>query len=174
VPLALFAVAAQFFYSTWEDQLLAAWAAHTFTSPTNMSLEVCQLTAATTQVKLCPYDEEELAIWFCLIEAQLAVAGIKSQKLKYANPVANLSKQVLWDILDTVNACNELDKLFYDLKAVLLGKLGKSKCQSYFELLCLPLDMQGLKPSILMVKLKQSLPHGVSPYNDLFLAMFLI
>jgi hypothetical protein len=34
--------------------------------------------------------------------------------------------------------------------------------------------MQGLKPSILMGKLKQSLPNGVSPDNDLFLAMFLI
>jgi hypothetical protein len=38
--------------------------------------------AATAQVKLCPYDEEEPHIWFCLIEAQFAVAGIKSQKLK--------------------------------------------------------------------------------------------
>jgi hypothetical protein len=25
--------------------------------------------AATSQVKLYPHDEEELAIWFCLIEA---------------------------------------------------------------------------------------------------------
>jgi hypothetical protein len=36
--------------------------------------------AVTSQVKLCPYDEEELHIWFRLIEAQFAVAGIKSQK----------------------------------------------------------------------------------------------
>jgi hypothetical protein len=50
--------------------------------------------AATSQVKLCPYDEEELAIWFCLIEAQFAAAGI-SQKLRYANALASLSKQVL-------------------------------------------------------------------------------
>jgi hypothetical protein len=35
--------------------------------------------AATTQAKLCPYKEEEPAIWFCLIEAQFALAGIKSQ-----------------------------------------------------------------------------------------------
>jgi hypothetical protein len=27
--------------------------------------------AATSQVKLCPYNEEELAIWFHLIEAEL-------------------------------------------------------------------------------------------------------
>jgi hypothetical protein len=54
--------------------------------------------AATTQVKLCPYDEEERHIWFCLIEAQFAAAGIKSQKLKYANALASLPKQVLWDI----------------------------------------------------------------------------
>ncbi len=34
--------------------------------------------------------------------------------------------------------------------------------------------MQGLKRSVLMGKLKQNLPQGASPDNDLFLAMFLI
>ncbi len=64
------------------------------------------VTAVTTaQVKLCPYDEEEPHIWSCLIEAQFAVAGIKSQKLKYANA---LPKQVLEDILDTLDVCNTL------------------------------------------------------------------
>ncbi len=38
--------------------------------------------AASTQVKLCPYDEEEPAIWFRLIRAQFTMAGIK-QKLRY-------------------------------------------------------------------------------------------
>ncbi len=134
-----------------------------------MSVEVGQPVelAATTQIKLCPYDEEELAIWFRLIEAQFAASGIKLQKLKYANALANLPKQVLGDILDTIDACNESDQPFVDLKTALLGQFGKSKWQSYFELLRLPLDMQGLKPSILMSKLKQSLPHGVSPENDL-------
>jgi hypothetical protein len=47
------------------------------------------------------------------------------------------------------------------MKTVLLGQFGKSKWQSYFELLRLPMDMQGLKPSILMGKLKQHLPPGV-------------
>jgi hypothetical protein len=37
--------------------------------------------AATSQVKLCPYNEEEPNIWFSLIQAQFAAAGIKSQKL---------------------------------------------------------------------------------------------
>jgi hypothetical protein len=36
------------------------------------------------------------------------------------------------------------------------------------------MEIQGLKHSILLGKLKQHLPHGVSPYNDLFLSMFLI
>jgi hypothetical protein len=43
--------------------------------------------AATAQVELCPYDEEEPHIWFRLIEAQFALLGIKSQKLKYAMPL---------------------------------------------------------------------------------------
>ncbi len=51
--------------------------------------------AATAQVKLCPYDEEELHIWFRLIQAQFAAAGIKSQKLKHANALASLPSQVL-------------------------------------------------------------------------------
>jgi hypothetical protein len=53
--------------------------------------------AATSQVKLCPYDEEELAIWFRLIEAQFISAGIKWQKFRYANALASLPKQVLRD-----------------------------------------------------------------------------
>jgi hypothetical protein len=79
---------------------LATWAAPT--------LEAGQPVAAVamTQIKLCPNDEEELAIWFHLIEAQFSAAGFKLQKLKYANKLANLPKQVLRDILDTDDACN--------------------------------------------------------------------
>ncbi len=114
--------------------------------------------AATSQVKLCPYNEEEPDIWFRLIEAQFAAAGIKSQKLKYANALASLPKQVLRDILDTIDVCNISDEPFDFLKNTLLGQFGKSKWQSYFELLRLPMEMQGLKPSVLMGKLKQNLP----------------
>ncbi len=56
----------------------------------------------------------------------------------------------------------------------MLWQFGKSKGQSYFELQHLPIEMQGLKPNDLMGKLKQHLPSGVSPDNDLFLAMFLV
>jgi hypothetical protein len=97
--------------------------------------------AVTSQVKLCPYDEEEPHIWFCLIEAQFAAAGISSQKLKYANALPNLPKQVLWDIPDTLDVCNDSDHPFDLLKTVLLGQFGKSKWQSYFELLRLPMNM---------------------------------
>ncbi len=117
-----------------------------------MSLEVGQpvvAAAAMTQVKLCPYDEEESAIWF-LIKAPFTKAGIKTQNLKYASTLASLPKQLLQDILDTVDVYNNSDKPFNLLKTVLLGQFGKSKLQSYFELLRLPLEMQGLKPSILM------------------------
>jgi hypothetical protein len=89
--------------------------------------------AATSQVKLCPYDEEEPAIWFCLIKAQFTAAGIKSQKLRYAKDLASLPKQALQDILDTVDVCNELDQPFDLLKEVLLRQFGKNKWQSNFE-----------------------------------------
>ncbi len=36
------------------------------------------------------------------------------------------------------------------------------------------MEMQGLKPSVLMGKLKQHLPPRVSPENDLFLSILLI
>jgi hypothetical protein len=117
--------------------------------------------AATAQVKLCPYNEEEPHISFGLIEAQFAAAGIKSQKLKYANTLVSLPKQVLQDILDTLDVCNVSDERLGFLKHTLLGQFGKSKWQSYFELLCLPMEMQGLKSSVLMGKLKQHLPLGV-------------
>jgi hypothetical protein len=130
--------------------------------------------AATSQVKLCPYDEEEPHIRFRLIKAQFAAAGIRSQKLKYANALASLPKQVLRDILDTLDVGNNSDEPFYHLKTTLLGQFGKSKWQFYFELLRLPMEMKGLKPSVLTGNLKQHLPPCVSPDNDLFLAMFLV
>jgi hypothetical protein len=74
----------------------------------------------------------------------------------------------------TLDVCSDSDEPFDFLKNTLLGQFGKCKWQSYFELLRLPMEMQGLKPSVLMGKLKQHLPLGVSPDNDLFLAMFLI
>jgi hypothetical protein len=82
-----------------------------------------------------------------------------------------LPKQVLWDIIDV---CNDSDQPFDHLKEVLLGQFRKSKWQSYFDLLCLTMEMQGLMPSALMGKLKHYLTPGVSLDSDLFLAMFLI
>ncbi len=83
--------------------------------------------AATSQLKLCPYDEEEPHIWFRLIEAQFAAAGIKSQKLKYANALASLPKQVLRDIFDTIDVCNDSNEPFDFLKNTLLGQFGKTQ-----------------------------------------------
>jgi hypothetical protein len=85
----------------------------------------------------------------------------------------SLPKQVLQDILDTLDVCNDSDKPFDCLKDALLGQFGKSKRQLYFELIRLPMEMQGLKPSVLMGKLKQHLPSGVSPDRP-FSSMFLI
>ncbi len=77
--LTLFAVASQFFYFSWKNLHLTTWATSTFANSPSMSLEVVQLTAAMTQVKRCPYDEEDPAIWFRCIEVPFAAAGIKSQ-----------------------------------------------------------------------------------------------
>jgi hypothetical protein len=85
---------------------------------------------------------------FRLIEAQFA-----AQKLKYANALASLPKQVLRYILDTLGVCNDSAEPFDILINTLLGQFGKSKWQSYFELLRLPIEMQGLKPSVLSLVL---------------------
>ncbi len=76
--------------------------------------------------------------------------------------------------MDTLDVCNDSAEPFDYLKNTLFGQFEKSKLQSYFELLNLPMEMQGLKPSVLMGKLKQHLPPRVSPDNDLFISMFLI
>jgi hypothetical protein len=81
--------------------------------------------AATSQVKLCPYDEEEPLIWFCLIEAQFAAVGIRSQRLKYANALASLSKQVLRDILDTIDIATILISLLIIQKKCCSGNLER-------------------------------------------------
>jgi hypothetical protein len=83
------------FYFSWDECPTNLWTLPTFSDLANMTRE--DLTspvaaAATSQVKLCPYDEEEPHIWFRLIKARLVAAGIKSQKLKYANTLASLSQ----------------------------------------------------------------------------------
>jgi hypothetical protein len=65
-----------------------------------------------------------------------------------------------------VDVCNDSDQPFELLKDDLLGQFGKNKWQSYFDLLWIPMEMQGLKPTILMGILKQHLPLGVSPDTD--------
>jgi hypothetical protein len=69
-------------YSSWDECPSNLWTLPTFSEVSNLSrddLTTPVAAAATAQVKLCPYDEEESHIWFRLIEAQFAAAGIKSQ-----------------------------------------------------------------------------------------------
>jgi hypothetical protein len=129
--------------------------------------------AATSQVKLCPYDEEELHIWFRLIKAQFAASGIRSQKLKYDNALASLPKQVLRDILNTVDVCFDSDQPYDHLKDVLLGHLERANGSLTLTCFAFPWKCKASSPA-LMGRFKQHLPQGVSLDTDLFLAMFLI
>ncbi len=51
------------------------------------------------------WDEGLPNLW-----ALFAAAGIKSQKFKYANALASLPKQVLRDIFDTLDVCNNSEE----------------------------------------------------------------
>jgi hypothetical protein len=71
------------FYSSWEECPANLWTLPTFSDLANMTRDDLispVAAAATAQVKLFPYNEEEPHIWFRLIEAQFAAAGFKSQK----------------------------------------------------------------------------------------------
>jgi hypothetical protein len=117
------------FYSSWDECPTNLQTLPTFSNLANMTREDMtspNAAAATSQVKLCPYDEEEPHIWFSLIEAQFAAAGIKSQKLKYANALASIPKQVLRDILYTLDVCNDSDEPFNFLKNTLLDSLERA------------------------------------------------
>ncbi len=110
-------VASTFLVSSWNSSAVA-WAAPSFVLLQSMCHSdnfQTAVAAATSQAKLCTYNEEETAIYFRLIEAQFAAVGNKSQKLNYANALASLPKQVLQDILDTVNVYNESDQPFHIL-----------------------------------------------------------
>ncbi|OBQ34866.1 MAG: hypothetical protein AN484_26475, partial [Aphanizomenon flos-aquae WA102] len=132
------------------------------------------LAAAIASLKLVPYDNENPAIWFRLIDAQFLAAGIRAEKTRYAQALPSLPISVLRDILDICDQCDVSDEPYTLLKSSLIGQYGKSKWQTYFTLLQFPLAIEGCKPSLLMGKLKQLLPHGVSPDTDMFLAMFLL
>jgi hypothetical protein len=109
-------VASPFFVSSWNSPIVA-WAASSFAVSQNMSHSDNVQTivaAATSQVKLCPHNEEEPAIWFRLIEAQFAAVGIKSQKLRYTDALASLPKQVLQIFLtQLMSAMNQINLLIF-------------------------------------------------------------
>jgi hypothetical protein len=70
-------------YSSWDEcpsNLKTLPASSELLNMTRGDLTHPVAAAATTQVKLCPYDEEKPHIWFRHIEAQFAAAGIRSQK----------------------------------------------------------------------------------------------
>jgi hypothetical protein len=77
-------IVAATFYSSWDECPTNLWTLPVFSNISNMAPnDLVQPVAATvtSQLKLCPYNEEEPHIWFLLIEAQFAAGGIKSQKL---------------------------------------------------------------------------------------------
>jgi hypothetical protein len=102
--------------------------------------------AATAQVKFCRYDEEEPHIWFRLIEAQIAAAGIKPQKLKYANALASLPKQVLRDILDTLDVCNDSAEHSTFLKILCLDSLERASGNLNLNCFAFPWKCRALSP----------------------------
>ncbi len=130
--------------------------------------------AATAQVKLCPHDEEEHHIYFHLIEAQFAGGRDQIPKTQVCQCSDQPAQASPLGHFRHTRCLQRLRQAFWLLKKTLHSWFRNSKWQSYFELLHLPLEMQGLKPRVLIRKLKQHLPPGVSPDNDLFLAMFLI
>jgi hypothetical protein len=59
------------FYSSWDECPTNLSTLPVFSDLANMTREdlTSPVASATSQVKLCPYDEEEPHIWFLLIEA---------------------------------------------------------------------------------------------------------
>jgi hypothetical protein len=81
-PLCVHQFHAAIFCSSWDESPTNFWTLPVFSDFLNMALnDLVQPIAAAviSLVKLCPYDEEEPHIWFHLIEAQFAAAGIRLQ-----------------------------------------------------------------------------------------------
>jgi hypothetical protein len=116
-------VASPFLASSWEHLSAVVWAAPSFVLSQNMSHSdngQAVAAAATSLVKLCPYDEEELVIWFCLIEAEFAAAasGHKSSgtpMLQQACPIKSFV--TFWT--QSMSATKQVNILMF-LKEVLL------------------------------------------------------
>jgi hypothetical protein len=66
--------------------------------------------AATAQVKLCPFDEEEPHIWFRPSRLSLQRQGSDPKSSNTIDALASLHKQVLWDIFDTLDVCYNLNE----------------------------------------------------------------
>jgi hypothetical protein len=105
------------FYSSWDECPTKLWTLPTFSDLENMTRE--DLTspvtaAATSQVKLCPYDEKEPHIWFCLIEAQRQRQGSNHKSLNMPMPLpACPSKSFGTFLTPLTSATTQMSRLIF-------------------------------------------------------------
>jgi hypothetical protein len=155
----------QLFFLFFSLLIFSQWLLHAFILLGNNSLQLLGLPSLLIFLKTClkltmvRTSQQQLPLrssFAPMMRNQLSGFSHRGTVCRGGNQVAktqvrqcfgHLPKQVLRDILDTVDVCNESDQPFDLLKDILLGQFGKSKWQSYFELLRLPMGkkIQGLQ-----------------------------
>ena len=131
-------------------------------------------TATPANVRLDPFNEDNVHLWFNSHDAEFANNKIVKSSDKFSLARVKLPKSITDIYSEELDACRDQADAYDALQSFIISQFGKSKWAAYFDLLHLPCTVESIKPSEMYAKLKRLLPFGADKNNDMFLAMFLM
>lgn len=108
---------------------------------------------AAASVKLPPFWPNDAALWFCQVESQFAIAGIRADETKFNYIVGKIESNVLSQVSDIIINRPQAD-MYATLKAKILDCFTDS-AESQFKKLLNEINLDGRKPSHLLKDMKR-------------------
>ena len=110
-------------------------------------------TATPSNVRLNPFNEENIHQWFNSHDAEFANNRIVKSCDKFSLARVKLPKSITDIYSEELDACRDQADAYDALQSFIISQFGKSKWASYFELLRLPCIVENIKPSKMYAKL---------------------
>lgn len=128
-----------------------------------------QIEVAAAAIKLPPFWKNNPALWFCQVESQFDIAGIRTDVTKFNYIVGKMESNVLSQVSDIILNRPQAD-LYTTLKNRILQCFTES-AESKFKRLIDEISLDGKKPSNLLREMRELAGTGVG--NDVLKSLWL-
>lgn len=115
---------------------------------------------AAASIKLPPFWKNNPALWFCQVESQFEIAGIRSDKAKFNYIVGCVESNVLAQVSDLILTRPE-NNMYDTLKTRILSCFTES-AETRFKKLISEISLDGKRPSHLLREMKELAGTGIN------------